>query len=174
MCQAVLRKRLNEARTRCATVMYDLSNAFANSRKQDLYELLDQTNTLSAHHLRQRVERANMTLECSDNALSLKIGSGVLPGDTGAGQWFIHDYHKMIDRFTGQTPQLTIPSLCEFMPSLIAGDEELRTTLGHEMSTTWDVSKTTYADDFARTFKARDIDELRGKANASSEVLENA
>ena len=115
-----------------------------------------------------------MTMECSDSTF-------LLENRQRCSSWrhrcwpMVHSRLPQEDRQVHGSNTTTDHSIiCEFVPSVKEGDEESRNTLGHEMSTTWDVSKTTYADDFARTFKVPDIDELRGKANAPSDMLEDA
>ena len=166
--QSVVRHRLQKAKISHATAFYDLANAFASASHTHTlapYVLQSQLPPAEQRHLLQRLEHAQMVVQCSDGELQQQIGSGSLPGDSIAGPWFLAGYHHKLDRYLHNTSNLAITA---------ARPPQFEDFPQHASPAALDVSFTSYADDVARTFCTTTALQLHNLAQHSSDQLSQA
>ncbi|CAE7285541.1 mocs3, partial [Symbiodinium natans] len=101
MQQSVLCHRLDLAGCSRCTDFFDAANAFASPSHAALLQFVQAASPdkWTTQILQQRLADATLFLQCADGQLVLGIGSGTLPGDSIACEWFLGVYHQAVDRF---------------------------------------------------------------------------
>ena len=118
MQQSVLCHRLDLAGCSRCTDFFDAANAFASPSHAALLQFVQAASPdkWTTQILQQRLADATLFLQCADGQLVLGIGSGTLPGDSIACEWFLGVYHQAVDRFAilhvGPPLHVHCPWLC--------------------------------------------------------------
>ena len=130
---------------------YDATNAFPSPSKEILEApLLAAEPYWCSLLLQDRLAFAGATLACADGPLFLRIGSGTLPGDKVAAQWFLAAYNDATDKFRENSVGEPVCVDCSALRSFIYETEEDKAEFLALVTSSVDVSMATYADDIAR------------------------
>ena len=173
---AVVSQRLAANKLSHSADFYDACNAFPSPSKQILSETLVGAEPLWCSMLLQdRLDFAATTLSCADGPLFLRIGSGTLPGDKVAAQWFLAAYNDATDRFRQHVSGEPVFVDCSALRNFICETDEEKQELLTLATSQVDVSMATYADDIARIRRFHNmrtyISTLIGQADALDQAL---
>ena len=177
MQQSVLCHRLDLAGCGRCTDFFDAANAFASPSHPSLLQFVERSSPSEwiSQILRQRLADATLFLPCADGQLVLSIGSGTLPGDSIACEWFLGVYHQAVDAFVVQHFGPPLQVHCPWLANVLTDSgPRAQQALLAQARLPFDVSLSAYTDDLARTRLVVDIPQFVATSNAQSEALSAA
>ena len=172
-----LHVRLDLAGCGRCTDFFDAANAFASPSHPSLLQFVERSSPSEwiSQILCQRLADATLFLPCVDGQLVLGIGSGTLPGDSIACEWFLGVYHQAVDAFVVQHFGPPLQVHCPWLGNVLTdGGPRAQQALLAQARLPFDVSLSAYADDLARTRLVVDIPQFVATGNAQSDALSAA